>query len=86
MAWIELRVDDRCHFGWSQVRQALHDLTYVAIVCHIGNPSRVECVSIVASHKLQALSPQCWAFSSFFFFFFFFGGVGGGVLTITDLL
>ena len=53
MAWSEL-VNDRCHF-W-MVRQALHDFTYVAIVCHVGNPSRVECASIVDFHKLSTAS------------------------------
>ena len=37
MAWSEL-VNNKCHF-W-MVRQALHDFTYVAIVCHVGNPRR----------------------------------------------
>ena len=46
MAWSKL-VNDRCHF-----RQVLHDFTYVGIVCHIGNPSRVESVSSVK--KLHA--------------------------------
>ena len=53
MAWNKL-VNDRGHF-W-MVRQAMCDCTYVAIVCHVSNPSRVESVSIVNFHKLSTAS------------------------------
>ena len=71
MAWSEL-VNDRCHF-W-MVRQALHDFTYVAIVCHVGNSS----VSIVDFHKLS--SAFCRPYHHHV------GFMEGGELTIIDLL
>ena len=58
------------------VIQVLHDLTYVAIVCHIGNPRRIESVSIVDFQKLLA-DPLTTVLGFFFW---------GGGLTIVDLL
>ena len=40
-------------YACTLVRQALHDCTNVAIVCNVGNPSRVENVSIVDFHKFS---------------------------------
>lgn len=45
-------INDACHI-WIAA-QALHNCTYVAIVGHVGNPSRVENVLIVDLHKLSS--------------------------------
>ena len=76
MAWSEL-VNDRYHF-W-MVRQALHDFTYVAIVCHVDNPSRVESVSKVDFHKLSTAPCRPYHHSVGLF-------LSRGGLTIIDLL
>ena len=40
------------------VKQTLYDCTYVAIVCHVGDPSRKENVCIIIStHFLLLAGP-----------------------------
>ena len=55
-------------YACTLVRQALHDCTNVAIVCNVGNPSRVENVSIVDFHKFSfAFCSRPPAMLDFFF-------------------